>query len=107
MKLGAAVYLVPFVMVYSPALLSIGSPVEIVQALITGIIAVVSLGMAVQGFLITKLQVWERGAAGLASVLLLHGAWESDALGGISVILIIVSQRHKKLAGSDNQNTVG
>ena len=50
MKLGAAVYLVPFVMVYSPALLSIGSPVEIVQALITGIIAVVSLCMAVQGF---------------------------------------------------------
>ena len=107
MKLGAAVYLVPFVMVYSPALLSIGSPVEIVQALITGIIAVVSLGMAVQGFLITKLQVWERGAAGLASVLLLHGAWESDALGGILVILIIISQRHKKLAGSDNQNTAG
>ena len=100
MKLGAAVYLVPFVMVYSPALLSIGSPVEIVQALITGIIAVVSLGMAVQGFLITKLQVWERSAAALASVLLLHGAWESDALGGILVILIIISQCKKSGRGA-------
>ncbi|MEE2694059.1 MAG: TRAP transporter fused permease subunit [Pseudomonadota bacterium] len=107
MKLGAAVYLVPFVMVYSPALLSIGSPVEIVQALITGIIAVVSLGMAVQGFLITKLQVWERGAAALASVLLLHGAWETDALGGILVILTIISQRYKKRARRDQRKTAG
>ena len=96
MKLGAAVYLVPFVMVYSPALLSIGSTLEVVQALITGIIAVIALGTAVQGFLFTVLQPWERALAGLASIALLHGAWESDVLGACLVMVIIATQWYRK-----------
>ena len=48
MKLGAAVYLVPFVMVYSPALLSIGEAGQIAQAFVTGVVAVVFSSPRVQ-----------------------------------------------------------
>ena len=103
MKLGAAVYLVPFVMVYSPALLSIGSPLEVIQALITGVIAVVALGTVVQGFLITSLRPWERVLAAFASVSLLHGNWESDLLGASLMALILIGQWYRKRGGGPMQ----
>jgi len=103
MKLGAAVYLVPFVMVYSPALLSIGSPLEVIQALITGVVAVVALGTVVQGFLITALRPWERVLAAFASVSLLHGDWESDLLGASLMALILIGQWYRKRAGGPMQ----
>jgi len=86
-------------MVYSPALLSIGSPLEVIQALITGVIAVVALGTVVQGFLITALRPWERVLAAFASVSLLHGDWESDVFGAILMALIVVAQWYRKVTG--------
>ena len=92
MKLGAAVYLVPFVMVYSPALLSIGEAGQIAQAFVTGVVAVVALATAVQGYFLASLTVLERCLAVLAAASLLHGDWRSDAVG--TVLLIVVAVMH-------------
>ena len=92
MKLGAAVYLVPFVMVYSPALLSIGEAGQIAQAFVTGVVAVVALATAVQGYFLASLTVLERCLAALAAASLLHGDWRSDAVG--TVLLIVVAVMH-------------
>ena len=92
MKLGAAVDLVPFVMVYSPALLSIGSAGEIMLAFATGVVGVIALATAVQGFLIIALTIPERLVAVLAAASLLHGDWRSDTMGALVLAGIVVTQ---------------
>ena len=100
MKLGAAVYLVPFVMVYSPALLSIGDAGQIAQAFVTGVVAVVALATAVQGYFIVNLTILERCLAGLAAASLLHGDWQSDAVGAVLLIVVAVMQWYRLQAVS-------
>jgi len=99
MKLGAAVYLVPFVMVYSPALLSIGSAGEIILAFATGVVGVIALATAVQGFLIVALTIPERFVAILAAASLLHGDWRSDTVGALLLTGIVITQMIRKKRG--------
>ncbi|MCL4744321.1 MAG: TRAP transporter fused permease subunit, partial [Burkholderiaceae bacterium] len=60
MKIGAAVYIVPFVMAYHPALLLKGSPFDIVLAFFTSVVGVLALAAGVQGFGIRRLGAIER-----------------------------------------------
>lgn len=88
MKLGAAVYLVPFVMVYNPALLMLGDTVSVIQALVTGVVGVIALGVAVQGYFLTRCTWLERLAASVAALTLLYGGWETDAIGGLLIVAV-------------------
>jgi len=89
MRLGAAVYLVPFVIVYNPALLLDGATWQIILAAITGLVGVVSLGACVQGFLLTRLGLAERTLAGLSAVSLLHGGWRTDFAGAALLAVLL------------------
>jgi TRAP transporter 4TM/12TM fusion protein len=81
MKIGAAVYIVPFVMAYQPSLLLRGSPFEIVMAFLTAVVGVVALAIGLQGFALRPLSVIERVAALGSAALLIWGGWETDAVG--------------------------
>lgn len=50
-QLGIVAFIIPFMFVYEPALLLQGSPVQVVQAVITAIIGVVGLAAGMQGWL--------------------------------------------------------
>jgi TRAP transporter 4TM/12TM fusion protein len=90
MKLGAAVYLVPVVLVYSPALLLIGDAWQIAQALATALVGIVALAACVQGWLLVGLSVGERLLAAGSALALLHGGWQSD-LGGAALLAALVA----------------
>jgi TRAP transporter 4TM/12TM fusion protein len=60
MKLAVVAYLVPFISIYQPALLGEGTATEVVVAAITGIIAVFSLSVGLEGFCLTTLNWLER-----------------------------------------------
>lgn len=60
MKLGVVAYLVPFIFVFKPALLLIGSPLEILDSVIFGIVGVIILAIAVEGHLFRDLKIWMR-----------------------------------------------
>ena len=79
-------------MVYSPALLSIGEAGEVILAFITGVVAVVALATAVQGYLFTRLTMLERFVSAIAAASLLHGDWKSDVLGAVLLGLVIAIQ---------------
>jgi TRAP transporter 4TM/12TM fusion protein len=66
MRLGAVLYIVPFMFVYSPALLMIGSWPEVLLALASAAVGVFSLAAGLQG--------WLRGRATAADRAMLIGA---------------------------------
>jgi TRAP-type uncharacterized transport system fused permease subunit len=60
MRLGIIAFLVPFIIIYSPALILIGSPAEIVVAAITAFIGVFALSVGFEGYLFGKTQWFHR-----------------------------------------------
>jgi len=71
MRLGAVAYIVPFVFVYSPALLLIGSFGEVTLAVVTAIAGTALLAVALSGFLFRPVGWAWRAALTLAGVALL------------------------------------
>ncbi len=92
MKLGAAVYLVPFVIAYSPSLLLIGDGLDVIQALVTALVGIVALAACVQGYLLRPMGIPERLLAGAAAVALLAGGWRSDLVGAGLLALVVLAQ---------------
>jgi TRAP transporter 4TM/12TM fusion protein len=92
MKLGAAVYLVPFVIAYSPSLLLIGDGLDVIQALVTALVGIVALAACVQGYLLRPMGIPERLLAGAAAVALLAGGWRSDLAGAGLLALVVLAQ---------------
>jgi TRAP transporter 4TM/12TM fusion protein len=71
MRLGIVAYIIPFMFVYNPALLLVGSAGEVVRACITALIGVIALSGATMGFLFRAINPIERilmGGAGVASI---------------------------------------
>lgn len=71
MRLGAVAYIVPFVFVYSPALLLLGSFAEVALAVVTAIAGTALLAVALSGFLVRPVAWAWRAALTLAGVALL------------------------------------
>jgi len=94
MRLGAVLFIVPFMFVYQPALLMLGSWPEIAQASGTAALGVVCLAAGLQGWLRRRATLIDRGllfAAGflfvapwlladLVALLLLAGTWTLQGL---------------------------
>ncbi len=98
-KLGISAFLMPFMFVYSPALLMEGSVAEILRCLVTCLIGSFGLAMAVEGYLSGKLHIIFRVACFAAALLLIDQGLVTDIIGiGIlaAVILLDWSGHRKK-----------
>jgi TRAP transporter 4TM/12TM fusion protein len=106
MRLGAIAYIVPFIFVYSPALLLKGSPVTVTLAIITAIAGAVILGIAFTGFLFRNLGWGVRLllTAGAVALLIPPGgaiamSWEINLVGAAVVAALIGWEwRHREKA---------
>lgn len=92
LKLGLSVFIIPFMFVYSPALLGFGSLMEIVVAVVPAAIGIVCLSIAVIGFIRVRLNPLERIGFFLTSLLFIHPEWMTTlvALGVAALILVSV-----------------
>jgi TRAP transporter 4TM/12TM fusion protein len=70
MRLGVIVYIVPFVFVFSPALLMMDAPEKIVAAMITSSFGCFMVGTALTGYLFRELSVTKRILMAVASLCL-------------------------------------
>ena len=59
MRLAFAAYLVPWAFVFNPGILMIGSPLQIIKTFFFVTLGAISIGVAFEGFLLTKLRRWE------------------------------------------------
>ena len=92
-KLGLAAFIVPYMFVFSNALLLIGSIGTIIQAAITSVIGVMFFGMAVSGWILHKANPLIRTAAFIASLLLIDQGVVTDIAGFALIVTVFALQK--------------
>ncbi|MDP2643512.1 MAG: TRAP transporter fused permease subunit [Desulfobacterales bacterium] len=92
MKLGIICYLIPFVILYNPALILMGKTSEIVLAVATSLLGAVSLAAGIEGYVVKKINWFDR-------VLFLGGGlcffvpgWVTDVAGLAIIALPVIRQ---------------
>jgi len=92
MRFAIAGYLVPYMFVYGPAMVLIGSALEITMAIITGLIGTMALAAAVQGWLLRGSNLLDRIILLGASIALIKPGWETDLIGFGLLFVVAVFQ---------------
>ncbi|MBI4332207.1 MAG: C4-dicarboxylate ABC transporter permease, partial [Chloroflexi bacterium] len=91
MRLAVVAYVVPFMFIYFPALLLLGSPVDITLAVITALIGVMALAGGVEGCLLRRINWWHRSLL-IAGGLLLIIPKLTTSLAGATLVAIVIIQ---------------
>jgi TRAP transporter 4TM/12TM fusion protein len=92
MVLAFAGFIVPFMFVYGPPLLLVGSVGEIALVVCTGVAGVTALAASTMGYLERDLVIWERVLLGVGAVALIFPDLITDAC-GLLVLLFIFFRR--------------
>lgn len=81
MRLGVVCYLVPFIIVFNPALMLVGAAREIALATVTAVVGVVALSVGIEGFIRRIMAWWERLPWLAGGLLLMVPGWGTDLPG--------------------------
>ena len=103
-KIGAAGFIVPFMLVYDPALMMIGTWWEVLHVSITATAGCLLLAAGLHGWLLIRTVMWEQVALVCAALALVAPGWASDiagaALGGIVIASQLIRRGGLKPASS-------
>jgi TRAP transporter 4TM/12TM fusion protein len=97
---GFAAYLLPFMMIYSPAYVLNDTVPAIVFAVVRGVLAAIALPAALQGRLLGPTTRTERGALVLAAMLLVYPQWQIDLMGLLLFLIVVFLQSRRYRAES-------
>ena len=92
MRLGATGFIIPFMFVFGPSLLLIGSAVQVAHTAITAIIGVTCLAAGLSGHLLRETARWERVALLTAALLLIKPGLYTDLAGAFLIVVTVTSQ---------------
>jgi len=92
MRFAIAGFIIPYMFVYGPAMVLIGSPMEITMAVISGLLGTLALAAGVQGWLLKRASWMERGVLIIAALLLIKPGWITDLIGFGLLIIVAVFQ---------------
>lgn len=82
-RLGIVTFIIPFMFVFNPSLLLIGSATRVLHTIFTAIIGVSLLAASVEGYLWGKLRWFERLLFFISALVLLWPGWMTDVWGFI------------------------
>jgi len=110
-RLGIVAYVVPFLFVFSPALLLKGSVVEVSLAAVTATVGAVLLGMALTGYFVREIAWFKRVLLVVAALNLLTPAsgkgiiftWITDVVGFTLAAAVLASEVWRGLKFSSRQ----
>jgi TRAP transporter 4TM/12TM fusion protein len=98
MRAGAPAYIVPFMFIYEPALLTIGDWTVTLFATLSALFGVVLLSAGLFGYLLRPASPWQRAMLIAAALLLIKPGWATDLTGlGLAIVVIVaqlVADRH-------------
>ena len=95
-RLAIAAFLVPYIFVFSPALLMIDTtPFHIVQMVVTSLIGMIGVGAAMEGYYLTHTTKIERALMLVGGLLLIDPGLVTDVI-GFGLIALVTLLQYKK-----------
>jgi TRAP transporter 4TM/12TM fusion protein len=91
-KIGAAGFIVPFMFVFQPALLMIGSWPEIIGAFATATCGIILFAAGLHGYFLTAANHWQRALLCAAGLLLIDPGLATDIAGAVLAAFVILAQ---------------
>lgn len=95
-RIGATGFIIPFMFVYGPSLLMVGSWDTVVTTIISASIGVTALSAGLMGWFLKKATVLERVMLVAGALLLIKPGLYTDAVGLVLLIIVIVIQKLRK-----------
>lgn len=95
-RIGATGFIIPFMFVYGPSLLMIGSLGTIITTIISSSIGVVALSAGLMGWFLKEATYLERAMLVAGALLLIKPGLYTDAVGSVLLIIVIVIQKLRK-----------
>jgi TRAP transporter 4TM/12TM fusion protein len=92
-KLGATGYIIPFMFVFGPSLLMIGSWDRILLTTVTAIIGVIALAASLHGYLLRPTRLWERLLLFGGAIVLIKPGLYTDLVGLVALTAVLVGQQ--------------
>ncbi|MDA2934555.1 TRAP transporter fused permease subunit [Acidobacteria bacterium AH-259-D05] len=101
-RLGIVAFIVPYIFVYQPSLLLMGRPVEVMVAVLTAAIGVISLAAGLEGWLLARLVHWQRLLLlGGGLMMIIPGIYTD--LGGVVFLALILGNQFKQRLGASEK----
>jgi TRAP transporter 4TM/12TM fusion protein len=91
-KLAIPGFLIPFIMVYNPALILEGSAWDVFWVTLTSALGVISLAASTTGFFFRRTGKWERGLLFLGAIFLIIPELITDAIGIVTIGAVLANQ---------------
>ncbi|WP_083711384.1 TRAP transporter permease [Domibacillus epiphyticus] len=88
-RLGLVAFIIPYMFVYDPSLLLIGSSQNIVIATLLAVAGVIALAAGLEGWFGKILKGWERAIVTISGILMIYPEFTSSIIGLIGVTLIL------------------
>jgi TRAP transporter 4TM/12TM fusion protein len=92
-RIAAPTYIVPFMFVYEPSIMTIGDPLTVIMSSVTAVLGVVCLAAGLQGYFLRAARLWERVVLVAAALLLIKPGYISDAIGIALLATVLLAQR--------------
>jgi len=96
MKFALAGFLIPYMFVYGPAMVLVGSPTEITLTIVTGLLGTMALGAAVHGWLLKKAGWIERLILLIGALCLIKPGWVTDLI-GLGLLVLVAAFQYTKI----------
>ncbi len=104
MKAGATGFIVPFMFVYGPSLLLLGSPMGILTTVFSASIGVVLLSAGLMGWLFKEATLLERALLIGGAICLIKPGLMTDAVGMSLLIIVILLQKYWSRSWQERRN---
>jgi len=101
-RAGAPAYIVPFMFVYEPALLTIGDWTTTLSGTLTATLGVILLAAGLFGYLLRPASWWQRGVLIVAAMLLIKPGWINDLIGLVLALAVVATQLPRRAAQAQN-----
>jgi TRAP transporter 4TM/12TM fusion protein len=98
LKLGATGYIIPFMFVFGPSLLMIGSWDRILLTTVTAVVGVVALAASLHGYFLRPTRLFERVLLFGGAIVLIKPGLITDLIGFACLATVLLSQQAFKVA---------
>ncbi len=95
-RIGATGFIIPYMFVYGPSLLMIGSTWTILTALLSACLGVIALSAGLMGWLFKGTSLIERGMLIVGAILLINPGLLTDGIGLALFMAVVIIQKLKK-----------